>query len=295
MRLALALAGCALVLASTAAQQTSPIAPDIPDRFDAPTASYDYVKRDVMIPMRDGVRLHTVIVVPKAARNAPMLLTRTPYNASARAQRNRSPHIVSTLPLFDELFAADGYIRVYQDIRGLHRSEGQWVLNRPLAGPDEHDAVLEGRVGEVPVERPEPVARDLLVRGGDVVGPHEVGHPAHAEHAGEVLEHHVRVHHPADVELPGPRWESQLRTQRVDRRLNSVEVPAAVGLHELEVDAERRSRCGLHGDDRALESSQRHSGAGEGAKSSCLGHGGDELGRGRPAGHRGLDDRVPDA
>jgi len=63
------------------------------------------------------VKLHTVIVVPNGARNAPVLLTRTPYNASARAERNRSPHIVSALPLFDELFAADGYIRVYQDVR----------------------------------------------------------------------------------------------------------------------------------------------------------------------------------
>ena len=35
----------------------------------------------------------------------------------------------------DAEFVEDGYIRVYQDIRGLHRSEGAWVLNRPLAGP----------------------------------------------------------------------------------------------------------------------------------------------------------------
>ena len=96
---------------------------------------YDYVKRDVMIPMRDGVKLHTVIVVPKGARNAPILLTRTPYNASARAQRNRSPSMVATLPLFDELFAADGYIRVYQDVRGKYGSEGEYVMTRPLRGP----------------------------------------------------------------------------------------------------------------------------------------------------------------
>src|SRR6266566_4123684 len=91
-----------------AQQQTPPLTPDIPPRFVAPTDAYDYVKREVMIPMRDGVKLHTVVVMPKGARNAPMLLTRTPYNASARAQRNRSPHMVDALPLFDELFAADG-------------------------------------------------------------------------------------------------------------------------------------------------------------------------------------------
>ena len=135
MKLALTLAGCALVLVSAAAQQTPPIAPDIPDRFEQPTSAYDYTKRDVMIPMRDGVRLHTVIVAPKGARNAPLLLTRTPYEASARAQRSRSPHMVSTLPLFDELFAADGYIRVYQDVRGKYKSEGEYVMTRPLRGP----------------------------------------------------------------------------------------------------------------------------------------------------------------
>jgi putative CocE/NonD family hydrolase len=88
-----------------------------------------------MIPMRDGVKLHTVIVVPKGARDAPLLLTRTPYNASARVQRSRSPHMVAALPLFDELFAADGYIRVYQDVRGKYGSEGEYVMTRPLRGP----------------------------------------------------------------------------------------------------------------------------------------------------------------
>ena len=134
--LSLAIVAAALAAATAIAQQTTPpLTPDVPPRFDEPTSGYDYVKRDVMIPMRDSVRLHTVIVVPKGARNAPLLLTRTPYNASARAQRNRSPYIVSTLPLFDELFAADGYIRVYQDVRGKYGSEGEYVMTRPLRGP----------------------------------------------------------------------------------------------------------------------------------------------------------------
>jgi uncharacterized protein len=130
-------AGIAGIAVSSLAaqQQTAPLTPDIPPRFEAPTTGYDYVKREVMIPMRDGVRLHTVIVVPKGARNAPMLLTRTPYNASARAQRSASPSIVATLALFDELFAADGYIRIYQDVRGKYGSEGEYVMTRPLRGP----------------------------------------------------------------------------------------------------------------------------------------------------------------
>ncbi len=77
---------------------------DIPRSFTPPTSDYDYEKREVMIPMRDGVKLHTVIVVPKGARNAPILLTRTPYNASKRASRNESPHMLATLPLSDEVF-----------------------------------------------------------------------------------------------------------------------------------------------------------------------------------------------
>src|SRR3989454_10095077 len=117
------------------AQQTPPLTPDIPAKFDAPTSKYDYVKRDVMIPMRDGVKLHTVIVVPKGARNAPILLTRTPYNASERAQRNASPHMLATLPMGDEVFVADGYIRVFQDVRGKYGSEGDYVMTRPLKGP----------------------------------------------------------------------------------------------------------------------------------------------------------------
>src|SRR6058998_1688550 len=109
----------AAVAGATAIQaQISPLTPDIPAKFDAPTASYDYVKRDVMIPMRDGVKLHTVIVVPKGAKNAPIILTRTPYNASNRAQRNASPHMLAALPMGDEVFVGAGYIRAFQDVRG---------------------------------------------------------------------------------------------------------------------------------------------------------------------------------
>jgi putative CocE/NonD family hydrolase len=115
--------------------QTSPETPDIPAKFQTPTESYDYVRREVMIPMRDGVKLFTVIVIPKDAKNAPMLLTRTPYNAAARTQRMRSPYILATLPQGDEVFMTDGYIRVFQDIRGKYGSEGEYVMTRPLRGP----------------------------------------------------------------------------------------------------------------------------------------------------------------
>jgi putative CocE/NonD family hydrolase len=115
--------------------QISPLAPDIQAKYQPPTAGYDYVKRTVMIPMRDGVKLYTVIVVPKGATHAPIILTRTPYNAAARAERTRSPHMLAVLPQSDDVFVAGGYIRVFQDVRGKYGSEGEYVMTRPLKGP----------------------------------------------------------------------------------------------------------------------------------------------------------------
>src|SRR3546814_19315652 len=88
-----------------------------------------------MIPMRDGTKLYTVIVVPKGAKNAPIVLTRTPYNAKSRANRMDSPSLLSTLQLSDEIFVTDGYIRVYQDVRGKYGSEGDYIVTRPPVAP----------------------------------------------------------------------------------------------------------------------------------------------------------------
>jgi len=124
---------CSLLLALslTASAQEN----DIPKNYTAPTANLDYIKRDVMIPMRDGVKLHTVIVVPKGASNAPILLTRTPYNATQRTSRNVSTHMLAILPEGDEVFVRAGYIRVFQDVRGKYKSEGNYVMTRPVRGP----------------------------------------------------------------------------------------------------------------------------------------------------------------
>ncbi len=102
------------------------------------TTSFDYIKRDVMIPMRDGVKLHTVIVLPKGAKNAPMLLTRTPYNATAQTSQAASSHLGPILYGYDnptDVIVEGGYIRVIQDVRGKYGSEGDYVMNRPLHGP----------------------------------------------------------------------------------------------------------------------------------------------------------------
>ena len=108
---------------------------DIPDKFTPPIGDRDYDKRVAMVPMRDGTKLYTVIVVPKGATNAPIVLTRTPYNAKGRASRSDSPSMLATLPLADEGFVKAGYIRVYQDVRGKYGSEGDYVVTRPVIGP----------------------------------------------------------------------------------------------------------------------------------------------------------------
>ena len=127
--------GLALLFACSADSQTPPLTPDIPATLVVPMQGYDYVKREAMIPMRDGVKLHTVIVVPRGAKGAPILLTRTPYNASGRAERNRSPSMLASLGQGDDVFVEGGYIRVIQDIRGKFTSEGEFVTTRPPRGP----------------------------------------------------------------------------------------------------------------------------------------------------------------
>jgi len=121
---------------------------ETPAKFEPVTDSYDYVRRDVMIPMRDGVKLHTVILVPKGARNAPILLTRTPYSATELTNHDPrggeitnppfSAHLGPILYGYDnatDVIIEGGYIRVVQDVRGKYGSEGDYVMNRPLHGP----------------------------------------------------------------------------------------------------------------------------------------------------------------
>src|SRR6266850_304924 len=83
----------ALLFSELALAQAPPPAPptlpsETPAQFTPVTDSFDYARREVMIPMRDGVKLHTVILVPKGAKNAPILLTRTPYEAGELGRRH---------------------------------------------------------------------------------------------------------------------------------------------------------------------------------------------------------------
>jgi uncharacterized protein len=111
---------------------------ETPARLQPVTAGFDHERRDVMIPMRDGVKLHTVVLIPRGAAGAPILLTRTPYDATLLTSRAQSAHLGPVLEGYDnatDVIVEGGYIRVVQDVRGKYGSEGDYVMNRPLHGP----------------------------------------------------------------------------------------------------------------------------------------------------------------
>ena len=125
------------VLAAAPPPATS-LPSETPATFTRATDGFDHERREVAIPMRDGVKLHTVILVPKGARRAPMLLTRTPYGADALTSLAQSGRLGSILQGYDnanDVIVDGGYIRVVQDVRGKYKSEGDYVMNRPFRGP----------------------------------------------------------------------------------------------------------------------------------------------------------------
>jgi hypothetical protein len=92
-------------------------------------AKFDAI--EAMIPMRDGVKLHTVICIPKSGgAGLPILLQRTPYGANVR--------VAGFVHLAYKELADDGYIFAFQDIRGKNGSEGEFRMNRPPR--DKNDA-----------------------------------------------------------------------------------------------------------------------------------------------------------
>jgi len=90
-----------------------------------------YTKKSYMIPMRDGIKLFTVVIAPvQNIKPCPFLLQRTPYGADIPIPDD------STIPVGDmgnfKQMAKEGYILVFQDIRGKFKSEGTFEMNRPL-------------------------------------------------------------------------------------------------------------------------------------------------------------------
>ena len=124
-----AMAVMVLLAAGTGAQEQKAALPDLPKLFE---------KSEAMIAMRDGVKLHTEIYTPKDAKEAlPIILMRTPYGIAAR-DNGYSQLLYENMDLF-----ADGYIFVFQDIRGRYRSQGKFEMNRPLHDPKDAKGVDE--------------------------------------------------------------------------------------------------------------------------------------------------------
>ena len=108
-----------------------------PAKVVTATPGWNYERRAVDIPMRDGVKLHTVILIPKGAHDAPVILTRTPYNAEGLTTNQHSGDLGSILDGYDnayDVITEGGYIRVVQDVRGKYGSGGIYMMNPPRAG-----------------------------------------------------------------------------------------------------------------------------------------------------------------
>ncbi len=91
---------------------------------------------DIMIPMRDGVRLHTRIFTPKDQSGPlPIIMKRTPYGVAGSA---------GDFTTYLKSLANDGYIFAFQDIRGKYGSEGAFVMQRPARAPGDTSALDEG-------------------------------------------------------------------------------------------------------------------------------------------------------
>jgi putative CocE/NonD family hydrolase len=97
---------------------------------------HDYQRAEVMIPMRDGVKLHAVILKPADIPGPlPILMQRTPYGVDGTTRG-------SFFAQRPEL-ARDGYIYVAEDIRGRYKSEGEFIMMRPLADHHNREAIDE--------------------------------------------------------------------------------------------------------------------------------------------------------
>ena len=98
-----------------------------------------YTKQDAMIPMRDGVRLHTEIYVPKnSTEKLPFLITRTPYGTN-----DDEKGYSRLFDIYQEMIP-EGYIFVMQDIRGRYGSEGKFVMQRPPRDRSDAKSIDEG-------------------------------------------------------------------------------------------------------------------------------------------------------
>ena len=128
-KIAILFVGMAVLLGVANAQEQRKERPDLSKLFE---------KKEVMIPMRDGVKLHTEIYTPRDAKQPlPFLMERSPYGISAPDKSYSG-----ILFRYSDLWS-DGYIFVLQDIRGRYGSEGQFAMNRPVHDPKDAKGIDE--------------------------------------------------------------------------------------------------------------------------------------------------------
>src|SRR5437773_1744966 len=148
----------AALVAAPAAAQSLPT--EIPAKFTPASDSWDYVKRDLMVPMRDGVKLRTIILIPKGAKGAPILLTRTPYDCFLPLMALVHPHpalkvAVPMNPMVDGwmgddwfhngAFRQQGIDYIYEQEATTKNDEKWWTGHY-----DDYDEyLLAGNVGEI--------------------------------------------------------------------------------------------------------------------------------------------------
>src|SRR5258708_11316061 len=92
---------------------------------------------EVMIPMRDGARMHTLIYAPKGAGKLPFVIERSPYGWTGKKPDN------ALVNRYKEL-ADEGFIFVFQDIRGRYQSDGTFVMQRPVHDRSVANSIDEG-------------------------------------------------------------------------------------------------------------------------------------------------------
>ena len=91
----------------------------------------EYTKKTYMIPMRDGVKLFTVVLLPRdCQRKLPILIQRTPYGADYPVKEDSTVSV--DLMGAQRSMAEEGYIFVFQDVRGKFKSEGRMQIHLPL-------------------------------------------------------------------------------------------------------------------------------------------------------------------
>ena len=126
MRMFLLTIGLLLLLQVSHAQ----MAPLTPYPQDSAWIRDNYTKKEVYIPMRDGVKLFTAIYIPKdATEKHPFLMTRTPYSCAPYGEQNFGAGLWNTQRRY---YARENYIFVIQDVRGRWMSEGEFQDVRPF-------------------------------------------------------------------------------------------------------------------------------------------------------------------